>query len=426
MFHFTLPVLTVVAFIAAKFASELCLDMLNIKNVRAHAAAVPDKFRSFVDFPTYSKSVSYTIDKTRFGIIEGGCNALFLMLVVALWLLPKMFDLGMDVFGSSAWAQALTIICIMIVLSLPMLPFDWCMQFVIEQQYGFNKSTLSLWIADTIKSAAVGVVLGLPILTLILWFADTYPKTWWIWGFCAVAAFQILMIVIYPRVIVPLFNKLEDLPDGELKTALFALADRGGFKAKTIQVIDGSRRSTHSNAYFTGFGRFRRIVLFDTLLEHLDTREIEAVLAHEIGHYKRGHVLKLMGMNFLLTFLTFALMGLMVNSQWFYLGFGFCEASGFGPVFMIFSLYAGFFSYWLTPVMNMFSRKYEYEADAFSASLCGSGLALDSALRKLYSKNLGNLTPHPLYSAFHYSHPTLSERRDALLKAPADNQNTVQ
>ena len=271
-----------------------------------------------------------------------------------------------------------------VVLSIPDIPFELYSQFVIEQEYGFNKSTLRLWIADKIKSLLVGLVLGAPILTLILWFSEAFKSTWWLWGFFAVAAFQVVMIVVYPRFVMPLFNKLEDLPDGELKTALL-------------------------------FGRFRRIVLFDTLVEQLTVPEIEAVLAHEIGHYKRGHILKMMAMNFAMTFATFFVMGWLSESEWFYLGFGFCEATGFGPVLLMFSMFAGLFTFWLTPLLNAFSRANEYEADAFAAKLCGAE-NLKSALRKLHKKNLGNLTPHPAYSAFYYSHPTLFERESALDK----------
>ena len=226
--------------------------------------------------------------------------------------------------------------------------------------------------------------------------------------------FQVLMIIVYPRLILPIFNKVQDLPEGELKTKLIELADKGGFKASAIQVIDGSRRSSHSNAFFTGFGRFRRIMLYDTLIEQLSPTEIEAVLAHEIGHYKKGHILKMMAMSFAMTFLTFAIMGWLSKSEWFYLGFGFCEASGFGPVLLMYSMFSGLFTFWLTPLLNAFSRKNEYEADRFAASLCGSGEPLCAALEKLHKENLGNLTPHPLYSAFHYSHPTLVERVAAI------------
>ncbi|CDE83526.1 ste24 endopeptidase [Coraliomargarita sp. CAG:312] len=412
----TIPVIVVLVMLAAKFIAATCLDILNMRSVRAHSGDIPESFKDFMDFDTYRKGISYTLDKTKFGIFESFCGLIFLSLVLALWILPKMFDLGMDAFGVSVFGQAVTLIAMAVVLSLPDLPFELYSQFVIEQEYGFNNSTIKLWIADKFKSLLVGLVLGAPILTLLLWFSESFKQTWWIWGFIAVAIFQILMIIVYPRFIIPLFNKLEDLPDGELKERLFDLADRGGFKARTIQVIDGSKRSSHSNAYFTGFGKFRRIVLFDTLIEQLDTPELEAVLAHEIGHYKKGHIVKIMAMSFAMTFLTFAIMGYLSNSEWFYLGFGFCEASGFGPVLLMYSLFAGAFTFWLTPIFNIFSRKNEYEADKFAASICGGSESLVSALRKLHKKNLGNLTPHPLYSAFYYSHPTLLERQEALLK----------
>ena len=412
----TIPVIVVLVMLAAKFIAATCLDILNMRSVRAHSGDIPESFKDFMDFDTYRKGISYTLDKTKFGIFESFCGLIFLSLVLALWILPKMFDLGMDAFGVSVFGQAVTLIAMAVVLSLPDLPFELYSQFVIEQEYGFNSSTIKLWTADKFKSLLVGLVLGAPILTLLLWFSESFKQTWWIWGFIAVAIFQILMIIVYPRFIIPLFNKLEDLPDGELKERLFDLADRGGFKARTIQVIDGSKRSSHSNAYFTGFGKFRRIVLFDTLIEQLDTPELEAVLAHEIGHYKKGHIVKIMAMSFAMTFLTFAIMGYLSNSEWFYLGFGFCEASGFGPVLLMYSLFAGAFTFWLTPIFNIFSRKNEYEADKFAASICGGSESLVSALRKLHKKNLGNLTPHPLYSAFYYSHPTLLERQEALLK----------
>ena len=412
----TIPVIVVLVMLAVKFIAATCLDILNMRSVRAHSGDIPESFKDFMDFDTYRKGISYTLDKTKFGIFESFCGLIFLSLVLALWILPKMFDLGMDAFGVSVFGQAVTLIAMAVVLSLPDLPFELYSQFVIEQEYGFNNSTIKLWIADKFKSLLVGLVLGAPILTLLLWFSESFKQTWWIWGFIAVAIFQILMIIVYPRFIIPLFNKLEDLPDGELKERLFDLADRGGFKARTIQVIDGSKRSSHSNAYFTGFGKFRRIVLFDTLIEQLDTPELEAVLAHEIGHYKKGHIVKIMAMSFAMTFLTFAIMGYLSNSEWFYLGFGFCEASGFGPVLLMYSLFAGAFTFWLTPIFNIFSRKNEYEADKFAASICGGSESLVSALRKLHKKNLGNLTPHPLYSAFYYSHPTLLERQEALSK----------
>lgn len=411
----TLAVKVLLLLLTLKFTASTILELLNLKNVQKNSGKVPDAFASFTDEASYQKSVNYTTDKIRFGILEDACNTVFIGLLLALSILPMLFDFGMDTFGTSIAGQSLTLIFMAAILSIPALPFDLYSQFVIEQQYGFNKSTLKLWVVDRIKGFIVGLVIGAPILMLLLWFSEAFKQTWWIWGFIAVAVFQLAMIVIYPRLIMPLFNKLEDLPEGELKTALFDLADRGGFAARTIQVMDGSKRSTHSNAFFTGFGKFRRIVLFDTLIEQLTRPELEAVLAHEMGHYKKGHIIKSIFVSFALMFATFAVMGWLSQSVWFYEDFGFAEAGGFAPIILMYSMFAGAFTFWLEPLANALSRKHEYEADAFAGKLCGA-LNLRSALRKLHTKNLGNLTPHPLYSAFHYSHPTLLEREEALLK----------
>lgn len=402
--------------IVVHFVATTFLDLLNLNSIKKHRGDVPEMYKSFMDSAAYNKALSYTADKIKFSIFESACTAVFLALVVALWVLPKLFDVGMDTFGVSLWGQAITLIFIAVLLSLPELPFELYSQFVIEQEYGFNKSTIKLWFIDKIKGLIVGLILGAPIITLILWFSQTFKSTWWIWGFVAVALFQVLMIIIYPRFIVPIFNKLEDLPEGELREKLFAIAEKGDFKASKIQVIDGSKRSSHSNAYFTGLGRFRRIVLFDTLISQLTNNELEAVLAHEIGHYKKGHIVKMICMSFAMTFLMFGVIGYLSQSAWFYEGFGFCEASGFGPVLLMFSMFSGLFTFWLNPILNALSRKHEYEADKFASNLCESPDYLCSALKKLHKENLGNPVPHPVYSAFYYSHPTLAERIDALQK----------
>ncbi len=417
----TIPVVVLLVMLAANFVATTWLDILNIRASRANAGRVPQAFASFLDEQTFAKSVAYTIEKTKFGIFENACNVLFLAFLLALWIIPTLFNYGVETFGISVGGQAVTLIFMAVILSIPDIPFELYNQFVIEEEYGFNKSTIRLWIVDKIKSFFVGLILGAPILALILWFSETFKNTWWLWGFMAVSIFQVVMIIVYPRLIMPLFNKLENLKEGDLRTRLMAVADRGGFFADTIQVIDGSKRSTHSNAFFTGFGRFRRIVLFDTLIEHLEPSEIEAVLAHEIGHYKKGHILKMMLMNFAMMFATFVLMGWLSMSEWFYVGFGFTEAQGFAPVLLMFSMFSGLFTFWLTPILNAFSRRNEYEADAFSAKICDAEY-LKSALRKLHKKNLGNMTPHPIYSAFYYSHPTLLERESALDSIPKEER----
>lgn len=417
----TLAVIVLLVAGALKLCASAFLDWRNIVSVRRNAGEIPEMFRSFIDLSTYSKSADYTQARLKFSVAESVFGFALLAVLLVCGAFPEMFGGFVEVFGGGVWAQSFAIIAVMSILAVPSLPFEFYEQFVIEQKFGFNKSTVGLWVADKIKGFLVGVVLCAPILAVILYFAGTF-ETWWLWGFVAVAVFQVVMIVVYPMFIIPLFNKLKDLEDGELKNALFDVAKRGKFFAKTIQVIDGSRRSSHSNAYFTGFGKFRRIVLFDTLLEQLDQSELEAVLAHEIGHYRKGHIYKMMAASFAMTFAMFAVMGYIARCDWFYAQFGFEKSWGLGSVLLMYALFSGAFTFWLAPLVNLNSRKHEYEADAFAARLCGGGRTLVSALKKLHMKNLGNLTPDRLYSAFHYSHPTLSERMGALSKFDTENE----
>ena len=393
-----------------KVCASAFLEYLNLRELKKHSAGVPEAFSSFVDSETFSKSLRYTEAKTKFGVAEDLFSFAFVAALLVCGAFPYLFGKFIHLFGTGVWGQAFTLMAILVLLSVPSLPFEFFEQFSIEQKFGFNKSSVGLWIADKAKESLLSVLLFVPMVALVLFFTEKFEDTWWILGFAANTVFLVVMMVVYPIFIVPLFNKLQDLPDGELKTALFDLANRGKFRAKTIQVIDGSRRSSHSNAYFTGFGKFRRIVLFDTLIDQLDRRELEAVLAHEIGHYRKGHILKMLATSFTMTFFAFALIGWIAASDWFYTQFGFDKSWGVGSVLLMFSLFSGAFTFWFTPLSNMLSRRHEYEADAFSAELCGGGEPLISALKKLHTKNLGNLTPHPLYSAFHYSHPTLLER----------------
>jgi len=256
------------------------------------------------------------------------------------------------------------------------------------------------------------------VFKLIEW---TGPN-WWIWTAAVVIAFQLLLLLIAPVVIMPLFHKFTPLPDGSLRARLFALARRTDFPTRSIEVMDGSKRSRHSNAFFTGFGRFRKIVLFDTLVGQLAEPELESVVAHEIGHYKKRHVVKLLGVSIVGVFIGFAAVAWLARQQWFYRAFGFEYHAGFAaanvvPAMLLFALLAGTITFWFSPLVHMWSRRFEYEADAFARATMGEALSLIKALRKLTEKNLSNLTPHPLYSGFYYSHPTLLEREQALRTA---------
>lgn len=399
-----------------RLAADLWLAALNRAEVRRHAAVPPPAAAAIMDQATYAKSVAYTLEKSRFAILTGIFDALVLALVVFGGVLPALFD-HVVLWGAadSTWTRVLFVLLAGVLLSIPALPFEWWEQFRLEQKFGFNKSTAALWISDKLKGVLLLFALGFPLLWALLKLVELAGDAWWIWGFALLFGFQLSMMVLYPKLILPLFNKLTPLPEGELRTRLLALGDRTGFRAQTIEVIDGSKRSGHSNAYFTGFGRFRRIVLFDTLIAQLTPEELEAVLAHEIGHYRRGHIPKMIALAAVMLFGGFAAIAWLARSPWFNPTFGF-PAGEIAPSLLLFGLLSGLATFWFTPLGNLLSRKHEYEADAFAREAVGGPGPMVGALRKLAQKNLSNLTPHPWFSAFFYSHPTLVEREAALVK----------
>ncbi len=404
-----------VVLIVAKLLAELGLAALNRANVRRHADRAPAAVAAIMDAETYRKAVDYTLAKNRFGALEMIFDAWLLLIVLASGVLPWLFArVGVWAPGGK-WDDALFILFAGVLLSIPALPFDWWGQFRLEAKFGFNKATPKLWIMDKLKGTALMFVIGFPLLWGLLSLVTAVGSLWWVWGFALLFGFQLLMMVLYPKLIMPLFNKLTPLPEGELRTRLMALADRTGFKAATIEVMDGSKRSGHSNAFFTGFGRFRRIVLFDTLIAQLTPEELEAVLAHEVGHYRCGHIPKMLAMTAIIQLGGFAVIAWLAGSDWFNPAFGF-SAHELAPAFLLFGLLGGAAMFWFTPLGNIMSRKHEYEADAFARNAMGGPAPLVAALRKLAQKNLSNLTPHPWFSGFYYSHPTLVEREASLVK----------
>lgn len=409
------PVLLIVAgLLLVRLAVELWLSALNRREVRRHAAQAPAAVAAIMDEATYRKSTAYTLERSLFGVLTEIFDTLVLFLVVFGGVLPWLYlHVGMMWGPEVVWDDALFIVVAMALVSLPSLPFDWWQQFRLEAKYGFNRTTPKLWLSDKLKGFLLSVAIGWPLLWALLSLVGWVGDAWWIWGFALIFGFQLLMMVLYPKLILPLFNKLTPLPAGELRDRLMALGDRTGFRAQAIEVIDGSKRSAHANAYFTGFGRFRRIVLFDTLLNQLAPEELEAVLAHEIGHYRRGHIPKLLTLSAAVMFGAFAAIAWLARSPWFNLSFGFPPGE-LAPAFLLFGLLSGAVLFWLSPLTNLLSRKHEYEADAFARDAVGGPGPLVGALRKLAQKNLSNLTPHPWYSAFYYSHPTLVEREAAL------------
>src|SRR5947207_8369173 len=412
---------TVVALvlILARAIAELWLSRLNQHHVRAHANELPPAFRGIIDEATYRRSADYRLAKCRFVDITGVFDVVVLIAVLFSGVLPWAFERFTASFGTSIWAMAGFLFFLGIALSMLALPLAWYAQFKLEERFGFNTTTIKTWVLDRVKGFLLALLLGYPLLALVLKLIDWAGAVWWLWAAAVVIAFQLLLLLVAPAIIMPLFNKFTPLPQGTLRERLFALAQRTDFPTRSIELMDGSKRSRHSNAFFTGFGRFRKIVLFDTLVAQLTEPELESVLAHEIGHYKKRHVLKLLGVSIAGVVLAFAAIAWLARQQWFYRAFGFEHQAGFAaanvvPAILLFALLAGTISFWVSPFIHIWSRRFEYEADAFARATMGEAQPLIHALRRLSKKNLSNLIPHPLYSGFYYSHPTLLERERAL------------
>jgi STE24 endopeptidase len=406
--------------ILARAIAELSLSRLNERHVRAHANEVPTAFRGVIDNTTHRRSVAYTLAKGRFGDVVTVFDTALLIGILFSGVLPWAFGRFTAAFGTSVWTIGGFLFATGVALSIIGLPFAWYAQFKLEDRFGFNTTTVKTWVLDRLKGFVLALLLGFSLLALVLKLIEWTGPNWWIWAAMLVIAFQLLLLLIAPAVIMPLFNKFTPLPEGStLRQRLFALAQRTDFPTRSIEVMDGSKRSRHSNAFFTGFGRFRKIVLFDTLVAQLAEPELESVLAHEIGHYKKRHVVKLLGLSIFGVFIGFAAVAWLARQRGFYRAFGFEYHAGFAavnvvPAMLLFALLAGTISFWFSPLVHMWSRRFEYEADAFARATMGDAEPLIQALRKLTQKNLSNLTPHPVYSGFYYSHPTLFEREHAL------------
>ncbi len=399
--------------ILARWVGQLGLEWLNRRHVRAHADHVPAVFAGIIDDATYGKAVAYTLAKNRLGVMEATLSTGVLIAVLWSGLLPWAWDEWTRAAGHASWAAAAGLFLLGVIVAIPGLPLDWWSQFRLEARFGFNTTTPATWCLDRLKALLLGAVVGIPLLTLLLAWAGWAGRLWWLWAAATVIGFQALMLVVAPVLILPLFNKFQPLRVGPLRERLLALADRTGFRTRGIEVMDGSRRSHHANAFFTGLGRFRKIVLFDTLMNQLGDEEIEAVLAHEIGHFRRHHVPKLLAGSVVMTLVGFAVLGWLAEQPWFFQAFGF-QAASIPVALLLFVLLSDAVGFWAAPLMHALSRWYEYEADAYARGVLGRAEPMISALRKLHTKNLANLTPHPLYSRFHYSHPTLLEREQAL------------
>lgn len=399
--------------IVAKWTAQMALEWLNRLHVQAHTGQVPPAFTNTVTPETYAKSIAYTVAKGRFEMANVTWIAVILAATLFSGVLPWFYHVFQNAAGSSIWGGAAFLVAVGVFLSATELPFEWYAQFYLEERFGFNTTTAALWWLDRVKGLLLGLALGYPLLVLILKLVAWLGAAWWFWAWVCLAVFQLVMLVVAPVLIMPLFNKFTTLPAGGLCDCLLALGERAGFRARDIQVMDGSKRSRHSNAFFTGLGSFRKIVLFDTLMQQLDQDELESVLAHEIGHYKKGHMLKTMALSLCGSLPVFYLVAVLAKEKWFLRSFGFAPGN-IAAALLLISLLASLVIFWLSPVFHLLSRRHEYEADAYAASLIKRHQPLIAALRKLNEKNLSNLTPHPFYSGFYYSHPTLLEREAAL------------
>lgn len=397
--------------------TKLWLAARQVRHVGQHRDTVPARFAETISTEAHRKAADYTIARTRLSMLEVLAGAAVLIGFTLLGGLQWLNQFWMSVFGPGYAYGVALIASVAAIGGLAELPFTLYAQFGIEQRFGFNRMTWKLWLADSIKMLAVATVLGLPLLLAVLWLMDQAGQWWWLWTWVVWMAFNLVLLVVFPTFIAPLFNKFEPLSDEGLKQRIEALMRRCGFASKGLFVMDGSRRSAHGNAYFTGFGAAKRIVFFDTLLARLDGDEIEAVLAHELGHFKRRHILKRIVVTFALSLLFLALLGWLSTQAWFYTGLGVLPnllSDSHALALVLFFLTLPVFTFLLGPLSSLSSRKHEFEADAFAAQHA-SASHLVSALVKLYKDNASTLTPDPLYSAFYYSHPPAAQRIDRLL-----------
>ena len=394
-----------ILFFAAEFLFENILTLLNLAHIGKNKGSVPARFSDYVDREEYRRQTSYSLDRGKFTLVSSLCSSALILGVVLSGLLGTVetWVLG---FGLPRYIDGIVFIFIIsIIFRLFGIPFSLYSQFVLEERYGFNKMTGKLFLIDFVKGLVLSAVLAFVLLYGLFWFIDTTGGFWWLYAFLFIAAFQLIISVLYPVIIAPLFNKFSPLEEGSLRTRLLALAETLSFRTKGIFVMDGSKRSKHSNAYFTGIGRTKRIVLGE--------EQVTAVLAHEIGHEKKRHVIQRIIISLVLILGGFYVIQLLLNSEPLFQAFGLHNTSSYG-IFIILSFCASPFTFILTPLFTAWSRKHEYEADRFAVDAVGGCEDLKEALIALSKENLSNLTPHPLYSFYHYSHPTLGERIEAM------------
>ena len=404
--------------LALQLLVQLWLNTRQVRYVAQHRHEVPQSFTSHISLAAHQKAADYTLAKARFGLLHMAWGAVILLGWTLLGGLNALQGALLQWMEPGMVQQLVLLAAFAAISGLLDLPFSLYQTFVLEARFGFNKNTPAIWLGDLLKSTLLAAIIGLPIAWIILWFMGATGSLWWLWAWGIWTGFQLLLMWIFPTYIAPLFNKFEPLADESLKARVTSLMQRCGFAAKGLFVMDGSRRSAHANAYFTGFGASKRVVFYDTLLKQLSPEEVEAVLAHELGHFKHKHITKRMIGMFALSLVGFAVLGWLSQQVWFYTGLGVLPSTAlaFGQpsyddalALLLFILALPVFTFWIAPLMAHFSRRDEFEADAYAMQQA-SGAALASALLKLYEDNASTLTPDPVYARYYYSHPPAVER----------------
>ncbi|WP_182285869.1 M48 family metallopeptidase [Comamonas testosteroni] len=412
--------------VALQWLLRVWLVSRQVRHVATHRGAVPPVFAHRISLSAHQKAADYTLAKAKVSLIDITLSAAVLLCWTLLGGLDWLNRWLLEFISPGLWQQLALLASFAVISALIELPLSLYQTFRLEQRFGFNQMTPGLWLGDLLKSTLVGAVIGLPLAALILWLMGSTGPLWWLWAWGAWTAFNLLLMWIFPSFIAPLFNKFEPLADESLKSRVTRLMERCGFAAKGLFVMDGSRRSAHANAYFTGFGNSKRVVFFDTLLRQLNPGEVEAVLAHELGHFKHKHISKRMVLMFGVSLLGFALLGWLSQQMWFYTGLGVSvllgpnldvTAENNALALLLFMLAVPVFSFFVTPLMSAMSRRDEFEADAYAMQQT-DGAQLASALLKLYEDNASTLTPDPWYVSFYYSHPPAVDRL-ARMPAPA-------
>ncbi len=378
--------------------------------VANHRSAVPDAFKNKVLLAAHQKAADYTLAKTKLSNIDGIIGIIILLLLTLGGGVNTAFEYWTAFFSTPLIAGVAATATIFLIMALVELPASVYQTFVIEEKFGFNKISVNQFIKDQFLNLGLSAAIGLPVLALILWVMDNIGSLWWLWAWGIIMGFSLLMSWLFPTLIAPLFNKFTPMEEGPLKNRIQGLLERCGFNSQGIFIMDGSKRSGHGNAYFTGLGNNKRIVFFDNLVNSLDDEELEAVLAHELGHFKCKHVIKMLIATSIMSLISLAILGWLIDQDWFYTGLGVAiEQKSHAAALLLFLLVSSTFTFFMQPVSAYFQRKFEFEADDFAANNA-KATKMISGLVKLYEENASTLTPDPLYSAFHYSHPPAAIR----------------